>query len=337
MEIDFFIIFSFIILNIFFIYFFDKIRLFQLNLDKPDNRRKLHKKPIPLAGGIIIFLNLFLYFLVIFFNEDLLLNEILFLNQFNFVLFLSSCLAIFYLGFLDDKLNLPATIKFLITTIIILLILFLDKNLILNKIKFSFFEKVFYLSESSIIFTCFCFLVYLNAFNMFDGVNLQSCSYSLIVFLCIFIFHLDIILIKILLISLIAYGYLNLKNKSFLGDSGSLLLSFIISYIFIKLYNFNMINFSDEIVIFMLIPGVDLIRLFFIRIMKKKNPLSSDRLHLHHLLLSKFTYKKTLIILIILIIFPILLNFLKLNNMYTITLTLLVYFLILKSTKNIKL
>ena len=80
MEINFFIIISFIILNIFFIYFFDKIKLFHYNLDKPDNKRKLHQKPIPLAGGIIIFLNLFFYFLVIYFNQDLFSKEKLFLN-----------------------------------------------------------------------------------------------------------------------------------------------------------------------------------------------------------------------------------------------------------------
>ena len=171
---------------------------------------------------------------------------------------------------------------------------------------------------------------------MFDGINLQSFSYSLIIFFYIFVFHLDVILIQILLISLIAFGYLNFKNKSFLGDSGSLLLSFIISYIFIKLYNFNMINFADEIVIFMLIPGIDLIRLFLIRILNKRNPLSPDRLHLHHLLLSKFSHKETLIIIIILILLPIILNYLKLNNLYTIALVTLLYFLIFKIIKHKK-
>ena len=147
MKIELFIIFFVITLNSFFVYFFNKIKLFHHNLDKPDSKRKLHKKTIPLAGGILIFLNLFFYFLVIFFNQNLLTNEVLFLNQFNFLLFFLVCLAIFFLGFLDDKLNISATIKFIITTIIILLIIFLDKDLILNQIKFSFFERIFYLSE----------------------------------------------------------------------------------------------------------------------------------------------------------------------------------------------
>ena len=39
---------------------------------------KLHKKPVPLAGGSIIFLNLILYFIFISNNQNLLLNEIIF-------------------------------------------------------------------------------------------------------------------------------------------------------------------------------------------------------------------------------------------------------------------
>ena len=105
---------------------------------------------------------------------------------------------------------------------------------------------------------------------MFDGINLQSSCYSLIIFTCILIFYSNSLLIKILIISLIAFSYLNIKNKSFLGDSGSLLLSFMISYFFIKLYNYNYIEFADDVVLFMLIPGLDLIRLFIIESIKRK-------------------------------------------------------------------
>ncbi len=337
MQIDFLIIVSFIILNLIFINFFENIKFFHKNIDKPDSIRKLHKKPVPLAGGIIIFINLFFYFLIIFLNKKLLLNEILFTNRFDFVLFFLGSLLIFILGYLDDRLNISATVKFILIAFLVILLLFLDQNLILNRIKFSFFDRIFYLSEFSLIFTCFCFLVFLNAFNMFDGINLQSCSYSIIIFMCIFIFYLDVILVKILLISLITYGYLNFKNKSFLGDSGSLLLAFIISYIFIKLYNLNVINFSDEIVIFMIIPGIDLIRLFFIRILKKRNPLSSDRFHLHHLLLLKFSYKVTLTVIILLILTPIGLNFFKTDNLYTIIFTVIIYSFLMMSIKQKKL
>ena len=129
---------------------------------------------------------------------------------------------------------------------------------------------------------------------MFDGINLQSSLYSLTIFLFIIIFYIDLFLVKIIFISLMSYSFLNYKNKTFLGDSGSLLISFIIGYIFIKLYNFQIINFADEVVIYMLVPGIDLIRLFFKRILIKKNPLTPDRFHLHHLLILKYFLKDPL-------------------------------------------
>ena len=124
---------------------------------------------------------------------------------------------------------------------------------------------------------------------------------------------------------MVGFSYLNYRNKTFLGDSGSLLLAFIISYFFIKLYNLNYVKFADEIVLYMLIPGLDLIRLFIFRIIKKKSPLRSDRNHLHHLLLNKFSLNKTLVLILLLISFPIFLNYLNVNNLYTILITIFIY------------
>ena len=54
--------------------------------------------------------------------------------------------------------------------------------------------------------------------------------------------------------------------------------------------------YSDKILLIMFLPGIDMIRLFFIRIKNKKNPFSPDRNHLHHKLLEKFGYKYTIFI-----------------------------------------
>ena len=237
--------------------------------------------------------------------------------------------SIFFLGFFDDKLNISANIKFIISLIIIIALIYLDTEIILNNIKFSFYEKNFVLNSYNIFFSVFCFLVFLNAFNMFDGINLQSSSYSILIFLCILFFYANTLLIKILLISLVSFSYLNYKNKAFLGDSGSLLIAFIVSYIFIKLYNLEFINYSDEIVIYMLIPGLDLIRLFVIRILKKRSPLSADRLHLHHVLISRFSQNKSLGLILSIISLPIILNFFGMNNFFTIIVTIVLYFSIL--------
>ncbi len=334
MEIENIFIIFILLFNFLLIFFFNKIKLFHINIDNPDGKRKLHKKPIPLAGGIIIFLNLLIYSLFISQNLDILSDETVFRNLSDFYLFLITFSLIFSLGFIDDKFNISASKKFLFLFILIIPILYLDNLLNIEIIKFSFLEKKFYLSRySALLFSCFCFLVFLNAFNMFDGINLQSCNYSIIIFCSILIFYSSSLMLKIILIAIFTYGYLNYQNRSFLGDSGSLLIAFLVGYFFIKLYNMGVINYTDEVVIYMLVPGIDLIRLFFKRIYIKRNPLSSDRFHLHHLLLSKYSYKKTIIILTSLILLPIVMNFFGFNKLFIILFFILIYFITLISTK----
>ncbi len=319
----------FVLFNLLIIKNFSKIKFFHLNIDKPDNKRKFHPKPTALAGGQIIYLNILIYWFFLIFFEDFLEKEIFFQDVHSMNSFILISSLIFLIGFIDDKINLKANHKFIIIFAIIILFLFLDKNIIINQIKLSFIERVFFLNQFNIFFTIFCFLVYLNAFNMFDGINLQSSFYSLFIFFYIMIFFTNSLLINILIISLICFSYLNFKNKTFLGDSGSLLLAFIISYFFINLYNLNYIDYADKVCLFMLIPGLDLLRLFTVRIYNKKNPLNSDRNHLHHILIKRYSLEKTLLIILFMISFPIILDYFNIDVIYTITLTFLTYFILI--------
>tara|TARA_Y100000389_G_C17393426_1_gene481207 strand:+ start:311 stop:1321 length:1011 start_codon:yes stop_codon:yes gene_type:complete len=318
----------FFIFNFFLILNFRKINFFKINIDKPDNKRKIHKKPTPLAGGLIIYLNILIYWIIFSFSESLLNKEIFFENIYSLNIFIFFTSTIFLLGFLDDRYNIKANIKFLTLMCIIFILLLFDKDLILNNLSFSFYSKNIFLNSYHIFFSIFCFLVFLNAFNMFDGINLQSSIYSIIILFCILFFYSFSFLISVIIISLIGFSYINFKNRSFLGDSGTLLLAFIISFSFVKLYNLKFIDHADEIVIYMLIPGLDLIRLFIFRILRKKNPLNPDRLHLHHILINKFSLFKTLSIIIFLVTFPIILNYFDLNTIFIISITTLMYFFI---------
>ena len=112
---------------------------------------------------------------------------------------------IFLLGFFDDKYNIKAIKKILILLIIILIFLLNNDDLIIKEIKFSFYGGTLYLNEFSIPFTIFCFLVFMNAFNMFDGINLQSTLYSLIILLSLIFYFQDSYFLKILIISLVFF------------------------------------------------------------------------------------------------------------------------------------
>ena len=218
--------------------------------------------------------------------------------------------------------------KLIIQILILFIVLLLDPNLKIEYIKFSFLDKNFYLNEFSLIFSILCFLLFINAFNMFDGINGQSGLYALINFLIFYLF-LDKLIFLLIMFIMVIFLYKNFKNKIFLGNSGSYLISFLISFYYVKFYNTGIINEADFIGLIMFIPGLDLLRLFFLRIYTGKNPFSPDRNHLHHILLRKFNYKWSIFLLFSLIGFPLIINYFFHAIFLIIILTILSYALLL--------
>ena len=155
---------------------------------------------------------------------------------------------------------------------------------------------------------------------MFDGINLQASIYSLFFFIIFLIKGIYPEFCITIIISLLFFSYLNHKNKCFLGNNGALLVAYIISFISIKSVNSFNIFKADDIFLMMLIPGLDLFRLTILRISKHKHPFSSDRNHIHHILINNFNLCNTLIILMTLIIIP---NIISLFFGYTIQLILI--------------
>jgi UDP-GlcNAc:undecaprenyl-phosphate GlcNAc-1-phosphate transferase len=126
-----------------------------------------------------------------------------------------------------------------------------------------------------------------------------------------------------------AFLILNFKNKSYLGDNGTLSLSFLVSYVFIKSNQVNNNFYVDEIFLIMCIPGYELLRLAIERVIRKKHPFKADNNHIHHILLKNLGYKKTYFIIQFLLIVPYLL-FLIVKNFYvSVLISLLLYFLLI--------
>jgi hypothetical protein len=67
----------------------------------------------------------------------------------------------------------------------------------------------------------------------------------------------------------------------------------------------------------MLIPGLDMFRVAVFRIINKKHPFSSDKNHIHYLMLSKFKFYQTFIIIQLLIILPVVMD-IFFKNKFTI-------------------
>ena len=194
------LVFSF---NLFLIIFNKKISKIYNLFDKPDFVRKIHKFPVPLLGGLFLILNLFL---IIFINKYIfLVFNYNYFTEYELLVFLSSCLFFYLLGFYDDKYNLSANFKLSIMIIAILLLIFIDKNLLIKNLTFSFSESGLNLGIFSYFLTLLCFLLFINAFNMLDGINGQSTSYLIFIFLILILKNVLVIFSILMIINLIFF------------------------------------------------------------------------------------------------------------------------------------
>jgi UDP-GlcNAc:undecaprenyl-phosphate/decaprenyl-phosphate GlcNAc-1-phosphate transferase len=294
--------------------------------DYPDNLRKKHKEPTPLLGGLLIFLNLIFY-------TFLECGEFFSLNYFStnkelFIFFFISS-GFYFLGYYDDKFHLRANYKLMIISLLIFIAMFFDDSLVIKYIDFSFIDFRLEFFSFSYFITILCFLLFINSFNMLDGINGQATSYSLFVIILFIILKVNIFLFLCLLTSLLFFLYYNFKGKMFLGDSGTLLLGFILSYFFVKSSNVLSILYSDEIFLIMMIPGLELLRLAFTRLIKKKHPFKPDNNHIHHYMIDKFGYLKSYLSIQLLLMMPYLAFLIFSNSIASFIISFIIYSLIL--------
>jgi UDP-GlcNAc:undecaprenyl-phosphate GlcNAc-1-phosphate transferase len=307
-----------------------------LNLyDIPDFNRKLHKKKIPLIGGLLIYI-FFIFISLIDYYFLKIFSDFLYLNNKEFISLIIFSSIFFFLGIVDDKFVLSADKKLFLYFFLILSFLALNDLVLIKFIKFSFVQNYFYLGYFSFFFTALSILLFLNSLNMFDGINLQSGFYS-IFFLIILFFKFNYsLLFLILIIVLLFFLFLNFQNKIFMGESGINFIGIFLSYFVITAYNREIITYSDEIFLIMSILGFDLLRLALVRIFSGKHPFKADKNHIHHRLIKKFSIYKTYLILVFIIIFPYILFLIYKNILLSIIISLFFYILVILKTNSKK-
>ena len=107
--------------------------LIKLN-DYPDNLRKIHKAPVPLLGGILLFLSIIVNLCLFYFEE--MINFRMFLG------YILIFLGIFIIGIVDDYKNVGPKNKLILSTIILLLFLFVFDEYIIMRLEFTSFDKI---------------------------------------------------------------------------------------------------------------------------------------------------------------------------------------------------
>lgn len=298
-------------------------------LDYPDKIRKFHTTATPQIGGIIIYIIIIINF---FFSTNP-----------NFDLFYILWVSFFFvLGLLDDKYKIKWNIKFISPTIFFLIYININEDFLINEIYSDIFNRIINIKDAynfNIFFTLLCVLLLLNSINMIDGHNGICSTYSIYCFFYLLLINNNNLneILLIILPTLFVITYFNLNNKIFLGNSGSFLLSAILSYYLIMNNNYNQKISVEKIFLLLIIPGLDMLRLFITRINNHKNPFSADRNHLHHLLFknNKKCNQEYFFYFLILITPSILAAIEIVKNTYLIITVTILYFIIVKKIKKL--
>ena len=203
---------------------------------------------------------------------------------------LNSIMSISFLmsivGLLDDRYNLNTGGK-LSLQIIPISYLIVIENFALSQLgDYKYFELE--LGSLAIPFTLICVLFLINAFNYFDGMD-GSLGFGTISVLIILYFltydqtfqlFLLIILLPLIIFLCFNFSLFNLP-KLFLGDSGSLLFGFVISFILIHLAVKNVVHpmlLAWSVVIFV----YEFLSINIIRLKNNQNLFKAGHDHLHH-------------------------------------------------------
>ena len=263
-------------------------------LDVPKDSRRVHKKPIPVGGGIAMVISVTILMLVFLpINKSLIMAII-------------SSLVIALSGLYDDKYDLSPKLKFgfQILAAIILIIDGMKIEFFTN--PFDYEDALLILNMLSIPVTIFWVCGITNTINLIDGLDGLASGVSMICAISMFFItyqmgRYDVSLVCALVAGA-CLGFLPFNfnpAKIFMGDTGALYLGFMLSYISIS-------GFLKQAAILMIfvpvvILGVPVFDTAFAMVRRKlsgKSIVEADKGHLHHRLLRMgLNQRQTVVIL----------------------------------------
>jgi UDP-N-acetylmuramyl pentapeptide phosphotransferase/UDP-N-acetylglucosamine-1-phosphate transferase len=269
--------------------------------DIPDER-KVHLTPITPLGGLGIFAGfIFGCLLTLHFNQNADLQY-----------FIAASFVIFFLGLKDDILVISPVKKFIGQVLAAFIIIYYGGIQIRSMHGFL---GIYQLPEMfSLLLTYFAIIVVINSFNLIDGIDGLAGTLGLLSTTIFGVYFLSAHMLPYAVISfslagsLLAFLIFNFQPaKIFMGDTGSLLIGTINSILVVKFI--NTANTTDATFpidstpaigfTILMIPLLDTLRVFGIRIFYRRSPFSPDRNHIHHLLLDRgFSHRAITIFLV---------------------------------------
>jgi UDP-GlcNAc:undecaprenyl-phosphate/decaprenyl-phosphate GlcNAc-1-phosphate transferase len=261
------------------------------NLMENPIKRSSHETPTPTFGGVAIFSSTIISYMLWNFNDEgFLLHKVF-----------AGLVILFFLGLKDDLFTLDA-LKKLGSQILVALLVVVGSDLRITSFFgiFGVYQIPYFIS---IVFSMFLIVALINSFNLIDGIDGLSGGIGMIAsagFGLWFVLNnqwsLACLAFSLVgsLLAFLRYNY-STTNKIFMGDTGSLVVGFIVSVLAIQFVQLNVFNFNTNTmyksapvvaIVLLIVPIFDTLRVFSLRILKGKSPFQADRLHLHHLMID---------------------------------------------------
>ncbi len=267
-------------------------------LDIPDGERKIHSNRKPTMGGIAIF-----------FSVILVSTFFIAAGDYPYPWIVITGLALmFFMGFKDDLVHIPATKKLVVQIIGSLIVIQIaDLHIISFMGLFGVYDVPGWVALPVTLLT---FVFIINAYNLIDGVDGLASGIGVIATLSFGVWNVMngemglAILAFSMVGALLGFLFYNFSPaKIFMGDTGSLVIGFTLATLSIAaihnatipdkvihdVYSSNIINLSLAALI---VPIYDTLRVFTFRILKRRSPFSPGKDHIHHAMLRVgFTHK----------------------------------------------
>ena len=253
--------------------------------DSP-NARKLQDRPVVVMGGTVIVLIMCVTMIVV--------N--LFYDISNLFLIVCVMVVLYIIGMLDDNINLEWQFK-AVTQVVVVLLLFFGGSYGVHSL-FGFMGIGELPIWMSFLLSLFIGLILVNAVNFVDGIDglaslLGVLSAVVMIVWNIRHFFIDQAIFSFIMLGVLSaffiYNVFSIKYKSYMGDSGSLVLGL---YVYMSACPATYHTISDDLLadryfvsfIIALFSAMifDFVRVVLTRIFNGKSPFHPDRNHLHH-------------------------------------------------------
>lgn len=276
---------------------------FRKNLFDSIDQRKIHLGTVPRLGGIAFFPAILFTIMVLFgfalIYDNLTVTAQLMLTLKPFCFIVGAIVILFLVGMADDLIGVKFRAKFIAQFLASALVI--TGGIVLDNLHGAFWINSLQ-TVPAILLTALLIVFITNAINLIDGIDGLASGLSAIA--CAFygytFYNVGLQVYAMLSFATLGalvpffcynvFGNAKKHSKIFMGDTGALTIGLILGVLSIRICRVDHVphNLNPAVVAFapLLIPCLDVIRVYFGRIKAHKPPFLPDKTHIHHKLLA---------------------------------------------------